>query len=432
MEYLKSIGKCLYVGFLDYEKAFGYFNRANIINHLKEKGVGAKYVKAIASMYKVTRYIPKICNKIGDAIIAKHGVTQGRQTSTSVFSFEVQDMPKNVVVPNSIIRDYNVLQLAYDSALFAEDRDLLRGAFSQCTKFSAENYMFANVRKTVFLHLAEESDTTALQLEENTIIEAAENNEHTYLGVKFVASNNIIRHIQKNFQGRMYNVNKFYDWLSINEFTPVKIKLQVLYTCMFNAYLYAVETWWQNEAISKQLLALERKLLKMILCIKSNIPDDLIYLEIDRPDIMAVVKHRQCSFYKRLIFLGEEDAIVRKICSLHRHLPIIAYYEGLDLNVVKRNKSERIRDYQRGTTTYVARYHELIDLKYNHIIYDSFIPEKCRILITRWRLSCHSLKMESCRRDPYIERHLRLCMNCTTVEDEEHAIFCCPLYDSLF
>ena len=52
MEYLKSIDKCLYVCFLDYEKAFDYVNRANIINHLKRKGAGAKYVKAIASMYK--------------------------------------------------------------------------------------------------------------------------------------------------------------------------------------------------------------------------------------------------------------------------------------------------------------------------------------------------------------------------------------------
>ena len=51
MEYLKSIGKSLYIGFMDYEKAFDFVNRAHILNHLQEKGAGAKFVKAIASMY---------------------------------------------------------------------------------------------------------------------------------------------------------------------------------------------------------------------------------------------------------------------------------------------------------------------------------------------------------------------------------------------
>ena len=121
---------------------------------------------------------------------------------------------------------------------------------------------------------------------------------------------------------------------------------------------------------------------------------------------------------------------MRRICSLHRHLPIITY-KGLDLDVVKRNKTERVRQSRRGTTMYVARYHEIVDMKYNHIICDSFIPEECRIMITRWRLSCHNLKIEIGRRDPYIERHLRLCVNCATLEDEAHAIYICSLYDTI-
>ena len=146
---------------------------------------------------------------------------------------------------------------------------------------------------------------------------------------------------------------------------------------------------------------------------------------------MAVVKRRQCSFYRRLLPLNEEDAIARRICSLHRHLSIITYYEGLDLDVVKRNKTERVRKSHRGTTTYVARYHEIFDMKYNHIIYDSFIPEKCRIMTTRWRVSCHNLKIETGRRDLYIELHLHLCVNCATLEDEAHVVYICFLYDTI-
>ena len=35
MEFLKTIGTCPYVGFLDYENAFDFISRANIIMHLK-------------------------------------------------------------------------------------------------------------------------------------------------------------------------------------------------------------------------------------------------------------------------------------------------------------------------------------------------------------------------------------------------------------
>ena len=65
MEYLKSIGKSLYIGFLDYEKAFDFISRGKLIEHLKEKGAGSKFVRAVASMYEETSYVPKLKNRIG-------------------------------------------------------------------------------------------------------------------------------------------------------------------------------------------------------------------------------------------------------------------------------------------------------------------------------------------------------------------------------
>ena len=125
MEYLKSIGKTLYIGFLDYEKAFDFISRSHLITHLQEKGAGAKFVRAIAIMYTSTLYVPKMCNRAGEAIIAKHGVTQGRQTSSSLFSFEVHEMGKSINEPASIINETNLLQLADDSGLLTEGRVLL-------------------------------------------------------------------------------------------------------------------------------------------------------------------------------------------------------------------------------------------------------------------------------------------------------------------
>ena len=190
----------------------------------------------------------------------------------------------------------------------------------------------------------------------------------------------------------MFHVSKFYDWVHINEATPINVKLDVLYTCMFNAYLYGVEAWWKIDEVSKKLLLLERKLLRCILCVKSNTPDDIIYIEFDRHDLIAWIKHRQHNFFQNLLQLRDDEAVARKIVSLYRHLPIFTYYDNLDPEVIKKNKEDRITRARNATSTYLQRYHHLIDTRYNHIIYDSYIPEYCRIVITRWRLSNHKLK----------------------------------------
>ena len=67
--------KQLFIGYLDYEKAFDYENRANIILKLIDKGCGSAFTNAIAKMFQSTTYIPIINNKLDDEIIS-YGVAQ--------------------------------------------------------------------------------------------------------------------------------------------------------------------------------------------------------------------------------------------------------------------------------------------------------------------------------------------------------------------
>ena len=46
------------------------------------------------------------------------------------------------------------------------------------------------------------------------------------------------------------------------------------------------------------ILMTERKALKACLGIKAETPEDVIYVEIIRPDIKAVIKHREYNFFK--------------------------------------------------------------------------------------------------------------------------------------
>ena len=103
MEYLKTISKSLYIGFLDYEKAFDFINRANIIKHLTEKGAGSRFTKAIASMYDETSYIPKVCNRIADEIVAITGRTEDIDLSSEEPSETVAESLKEEIEESVVI-----------------------------------------------------------------------------------------------------------------------------------------------------------------------------------------------------------------------------------------------------------------------------------------------------------------------------------------
>ena len=231
--------------------------------------------------------------------MAKYGVAPGRKTSTSFFSFKVQDMRKSINVPTPFLRDHNVLRLADDSALFTEVKYFVRS-------------LFTNVGKTVFLHLSAKSDIEPLVLDNRSIIQSDKpdieplvldnrsiiqsdkpdieplvlDNRSIIKSAKpdiepLVLDNRSIiqsakpdieplvlvnrsiiksakpdieplvlvnRSIIKSAKTRTFHVEYITYQNSMSgcmlTSTPPSVKVQVLYTCMFSAYLYGTEEWW--------------------------------------------------------------------------------------------------------------------------------------------------------------------------------------------
>ena len=89
----KKNKKELYIGFMDYEKAFDFANRGLFIKDLIKKGCGKNITQAIAKMYINSEYIPVIKNHLGEGISTAYGVTQRCKSSTYLYSFYVAHMP---------------------------------------------------------------------------------------------------------------------------------------------------------------------------------------------------------------------------------------------------------------------------------------------------------------------------------------------------
>ena len=187
----------------------------------------------------------------------------------------------------------------------------------------------------------------------------------------------------------------------------------------------------------EKILLTERKCLKKCLCVKAGTSNDLIYVEINRADIISHIKVRQFNFFRKCCQLSSQDSIIKGIIDLYsRHTEgrassMISYYTQLNGNEKEENISQRLNRVSSSDLSSVQRYSTIVGTAYNTILYVSDLKDDDRMMITRWRLSNHNLKIEKGRYTVPITPHeKRLCVVCMVLEDEFHALFHCKVHGS--
>ena len=85
---------------------------------------------------------------------------------------------------------------------------------------------------------------------------------HKYLAMLFLPTNELNKMISLNISKIMVNVAKYYDWLEVNDNTPIDIKLLVMDQCMFMSLLYDIETWGDISSFEDQIRKIELDVLK--------------------------------------------------------------------------------------------------------------------------------------------------------------------------
>ena len=431
--YCKENGKNLFVGFLDYEKAFDYANRSQIVLDLMGKGCGKTYLQAVSNMFAETSYAPKTGkNLMGEGISSTHGVTQGRKSSTNLFSFYVSDMGKALDTVDTLdFNDpYSLAQLADDTALIAEYFMSLSAKMNAIFNYSDRKYQVPNVKKTLYANFCEDPETRPMPVGD-TFINSIKDGDYNYLGMLFLATNLLSIILKYNISKRMMHIAKYYAWLDINENTPIETKLNVFDSCCMQALLYGCEAWGDISCIEEKLVATEMKVLKRILNVKSSTCNELVYFELKRSDCISMIKDQQYNFFKKLKLLSTEDAVLVNFLELCKESSILKYYENLSGNNRSVFTNSLNNTIESSTKSRVVYYRDLIQPDKSSI-YTSFLNDYFRKVISRWRLSCHKLKIETLRYSrPFVEREDRKCVTCGVLEDESHVIFHCPVFDEI-
>ena len=434
----KRLNKDMLIGVIDYEKAFDFTNRYRLCEDMMKYHFGKRFLMNYMNSYESTSYVVKeSVNERGDSIKTDQGLTQGKTTSANYFSLYVSDMPDglNAGLMNDFMDPYYLFQLADDTTITAEFvRSFIRN-MSAVAEYSIEKFLRIHPTKSKYFHLTDVDKMTEDIILEGGITLKLIEDGYNWLGFWLCDSRCISEIINFHLSKKMIHISSFYSWLAVNEDAPFVVKLLVLYNCLFATLLYSCEVWVNIDDMSEKLLLIEKKALKACLGIKSSTPDDIVYHEVNRADIVSLIRDRQYNFFMKLMKHDEHTAVILGIWNLYNSKVdatsegIVNYYQNLQAKNKETNSDARRERITSSERTMTKRYKDITNLQYSDILYNSFMIEKSRVMITRWRLSCHQLRIETGRYErPKLTRDERTCTICNIVEDEHHALFDCSAH----
>ena len=128
-----------------------------------------------------------------------------------------------------------------------------------------------------------------------------------------------------------------------------------------------------------------------MLKVKSGTSNDLIYFELERPDIVSRVKDKQFHFCNKLSLENHGEAVVKFIIDMCINDKFINYYKSLHGRNTELNLSSRKERILTSNKSMIMYYRKTVSLS-KCLIYNNLANDFYRYIIARWRLSNHSLK----------------------------------------
>ena len=107
------------------------------------------------------------------------------------------------------------------------------------------------------------------------------------------------------------------------------------------------EVWGALGDLEKRIMLIEKKALKACLGVKQGTSDEIIYLEINKADIVASIYYRQYKFDQKFKRLSCSESTVKNIWQSYTQdgnqgeISFINHYETLNADFIRKNMCDR-------------------------------------------------------------------------------------------
>ena len=248
---------------------------------------------------------------------------------------------------------------------------------------------------------------------------------YIYLGSPFTEDGYIRTVIDMHVKSRNADLNKFKIFCAANATMPYKYNKEVLEAAIISTLLNTDASWF-----TERLKKLEQSYigaLKALLDVRETTRTDVVLLETGMPTLKEFIRKKTVAFVKKNVRGDIEDTPLAKAYKLceRKGTPGYAYIKRLldhpDVANLDNIKQHFVNEQGSKAVTYRQINPELKV----HQVYktDQYIDERKRSVFTKFRLSSHSLKIETGRWSR-IAREDRLC-DCGGIQDESHVVFDC-------
>jgi len=461
----------LYACFIDFSKAFDSVWRNGLLFKLSKLGIGGKFLKVIEGMYSKTINCVKSKNGLTETFVTNCGVRQGCNLSPTLFNLFLSDIVSqfdgaSCNPPLMHSKTVPCLLYADDLVIFSESKQGLQHSLNNLENYCALWKLKVNLRKTKIIVFTKGGSLpkNCSLLFDNREIEIV--TCYTYLGI-IVSAAGTFKANNKYLSGKglkaLFGIKQSLDKATAS--LPVRNKL--FDACVKPILLYGSEIWGalkspktcpiesvhlkfckqalnvprpaSNLATRAELgrypIQLEASLnaIKHFLRIRQNVPADSLQADALSCQLQLDANGNKCwaSGVRKILEECGFAYIWRSQISLGTNLlPITnAISQRLKDIYIQTFKAEIHNDNRDKSFGNKLRTYRLFKTIYKEEEYLMVKNIQHRVAVTKLRISCHKLHIETGRHNRTPLQH-RVCQFCDLqhVEDEQHFILHCKLY----
>ena len=457
------LGKSLYICMVDFSKAFDLVNRNILFFKLIRAGFHGKVIDTLRSLYRKTVFRVKCKGLLSPPIRDSYGVNQGGNASPMLFRQYMADIGDYLLKENGLcITDDIIVHLLWsDDLVLVSDSEIgLQKQLNGLLSFCANNCMIVNELKTKAMVFGPHSGPLNIHLNGHPIETVS---QYKYLGNIITATSTLKGDIFRNNSSYLCNQARKAMFGLKNKLNslgtiPPRVSFYIFETQIRPILLYGSDVWGlsgcNNDAIDKVFY----QFIRCILQVKATTSNVMVIGESGQlpPSVFSHIN--VLSYMGRLQTLPAHTIAKRIYTELFRlhncgwntwvtKAFALSERYGISFNdigtrnfkldckraVKIRFESQWLADSQNVRKNSILRSYSL----YKHSLYfepylNSISNVRHRTALTKLRTSSHVLEIERGRYTvPKTAVYDRLCKTCYQIEDEEHFLINCKIYDPL-
>ena len=458
-----SKGGGLFACFVDFSKAFDNVSRDKLWARLHTIGVSVRFLNAIKSTYEKVQCAVSTPHGLTNYFTSLAGVKQGCPLSPLLFGLYVDKLEVMLMrnkASKPTLEDTAIPFLGYvdDLVILSLDEEGMQRCLRTLEKFCKETELEVNLEKTKIMHFGRkrrilEAPTLKFKGAQVEIVK-----QYTYLGIPFGGKGRKIlgeaqATVAKKGERASLALQRRCSELGIGH---PHLKLQLFNAVVKPILLYGSEIWGIGEKIN-EIEKVFTTFLRRILGVRRSTPTSFLWRETGEMPLRVTILKQAMKYLARMKELRSERILAKAWGECNKQatnlegwkFEVMSEVRRITQGIVEINEEKKLEitqvmktmkqtiwsAWQQEETSKSKWYNSLKKAEGMEKYLTSIPNPTLRNCLTRFRLGSHWLEVEKGRWQGK-QREDQTCETClkmgrAQVEDEEHMMKICPLYEEV-